>query len=198
MSPQRWKDGKSNAMTAHFLHLVFKARSVLVALPLLLALFIIRREHQNDLVIAIGGGILFLAGLILRIWSQQHIHYRLRVERILTTTGPYALVRNPIYIGNTLLCLGLTVGSGVLWVAPITLAICCLVYGTVVRYEEHCLIIKFSEPYVEYCRQVPRWFPRWNGLSKLRWSGHYLGASLLAEVYNLLFILPLVLKRILS
>ncbi|MHB0937397.1 MAG: methyltransferase family protein [Armatimonadota bacterium] len=175
----------------------FKARVVLTAIPLIVALFINWHAYHNALVTILVGGVLFLIGLTFRIWAQQHIHYRLKNDWVLTTTGPYALMRNPIYVGSTLICTGLTIGTEVLWMAPISFIVCCLVYSLVVRYEEGWLKEKFGEAYLEYMRQVPRWFPRPGNFPKLQWCNECLPASLMAEGYNLLFIVPLVLKRIL-
>ena len=59
------------------------------------------------------------------------------MDNAFTHTGPYRWVRNPIYISNTLLCVGLTVLSQVLWMVPVTIAWCLIVYTIVIREEEN-------------------------------------------------------------
>src|SRR3954452_17361109 len=93
-------------------------------------------------------------------WSQKYLGYRLRIKRNITTSGPYALVRNPIYIGNTLVILGTVVMSEVLWMVPVTLLWCAMVYSFVVRYEERLLTAKYGKEYLDYLVAVPRWLPR--------------------------------------
>ena len=80
--------------------------------------------------------------------------------RALVLRGPYRFVRNPMYVGMfTLLCgeallarslplLGYAVG----WLA--------LIHLVVVTYEEPTLRRQFGGEYEAYCRQVPRWVPR--------------------------------------
>jgi protein-S-isoprenylcysteine O-methyltransferase Ste14 len=117
-------------------------------------------ECEHEMLMAVLGGAVFLGGGILRVWANMHLHYRLKVRKALTTTGPYALVRNPIYIANTLLLLGLCVGSEVPWLCPLVLLYCGVVYSFVVRQEEAHLAVKYGEPYRQYLRDVPRWMPR--------------------------------------
>jgi protein-S-isoprenylcysteine O-methyltransferase Ste14 len=52
------------------------------------------------------------------VWAQKHLGYRLKITQSVPTAGPYALLRNPIYIGNTLVILGAVVMSEVLWMVP--------------------------------------------------------------------------------
>jgi protein-S-isoprenylcysteine O-methyltransferase Ste14 len=90
-------------------------------------------------------------------------------------TGPYALVRNPLYVGNLCLWAGLGV---LLWpwalVAPVLLGV---EYLFIVRWEEHNLRQQLGAPYDAYCARVARWWPRpsadgargrWDGRMALR------------------------------
>jgi len=106
------------------------------------------------------GLFIFISGLFLRIWAQQHLHYRLKIHKRLTVTGPYSLVRNPMYIGNILICSGLTIISELLWILPITLFYNFGLYSLVIRYEEVHLIEKYGESYRKYKEKVPRWLPK--------------------------------------
>jgi len=78
----------------------------------------------------------------------------------LVTSGPFARVRNPLYIGNFLLSYGLVVLSRVdwlLWAFPIVFF---FQYAAIVSWEERVLSARFGRDYEEYRRAVPRWIPR--------------------------------------
>lgn len=75
----------------------------------------------------------------------------------LVTSGPYRFSRNPIYLGLTLIYLGLALGYGSLW--PIVLLAPLLIvmrYGVIGR-EERYLEAKFGDAYRAYCSSVRRW-----------------------------------------
>ncbi len=139
---------------------VFKLRGVVMAPPIIFAVLCTWKETEVDWVIFPLGGFLFFAGWFLRIWSQMHLHYRLKVHKVLTETGPYVYVRNPIYIGNTLMLVGVVITSGLLWFAPVMLVYCMVVYSIVVRFEESHLLAKFGDHYAEFLKKVPRWLPK--------------------------------------
>lgn len=172
----------------------FYHRGMLVAIPLVPAIACTRYECQNEVMAWLVGGILFCLGLAIRIWAQQHLRYRLKIKKVLTCTGPYALMRNPIYIGNSLICIAITVASRELWVVPITILMCCLVFPLVVKFEEAQLTKKYGELYLDYQREVPRWIPKFSKMPKLQLTSQYLPASMWAEAHNLLFIIPLLVK----
>ncbi|HYK69811.1 MAG TPA: isoprenylcysteine carboxylmethyltransferase family protein [Streptosporangiaceae bacterium] len=80
--------------------------------------------------------------------------------RQVVATGPYAYVRNPIYLAALLIVAGeawLFLSPGVLlYAAGLVAAFQLLVVG----YEEPRLRGRFGEPYVAYCHAVSRWLPR--------------------------------------
>src|SRR5579872_2716875 len=118
----------------------FRHRGVIANLPLLVALFWRQRETLNPAVTWGAGLALLFAGMALRIWAQSYIHHRLKVPLELTTGGPYQLVRNPLYIGNALICASATCFARLPWLAPFILTWCFAVYSVVVRYEEGFLL----------------------------------------------------------
>ena len=73
------------------------------------------------------------------------------------TAGPFALVRNPLYVGNFLIWIGFVLSSGLLWMLPVAWAIFALQYSAIVRFEEAALIRHFGPSYEEDAREVPRW-----------------------------------------
>lgn len=180
-----------------FLKLAYRNRGLLVGLPVIFAIFWRGGEYPNELATWVAASVIFAVGLWIRIWAQQHLHFRLKVGMSLTSTGPYALMRNPIYIGNTLICIGLVVASGLLWLVPIMLLVCMLTFTFVVRFEELYLLARYGEPYVEYMKEIPRWLPKWPKGYKPAFVTEHLKASVATEAYNLLFLIPFILKSML-
>ena len=176
---------------------VYRYRGILLATPLLLALFFDFHESESRLLWPIGI-VLVLLGTGIRVLAQQHIHHRIKARQDLTTTGLYSIIRNPLYVANTVLCLGAVVVSRELWFVQIMLLYCCGLYELVVRYEEVCLLKEYGEPYRKYLFGVPRWFPGrlrfWNGC--LVNPQHFFHA-LASEIPCLLILLPYILKDIL-
>ncbi|MCC6489899.1 MAG: isoprenylcysteine carboxylmethyltransferase family protein [Candidatus Hydrogenedentes bacterium] len=176
---------------------VFEVRGLMMAPPVLFIILYTRGEYENDWVVFPLGFAVFLAGVMLRVWAQMHLHYRLSERKVLTRTGPYAYVRNPIYIANTTLLLGMTVLSELLWFAPIMMVWCALVYAFVVRYEEAHLKRKYGEAYQSFLNATRRWIPRIQGVSVARFSMRkYLKPSILAELHCFLLVIPFFLKEI--
>lgn len=104
----------------------------------------------------IGGAVLALVGLAIRAWSAGTIHK----DQSLTTSGPYAFSRNPLYLGSFLLGLGVTVAGGH-WIWPVLfLAFFALVYGRTMSEEARLLGELFPDRYPEYRAAVPAFLPR--------------------------------------
>lgn len=175
----------------------YKLRGALIVPVYLFAVTFTRDEYEGWIIYPLGG-LLFTTGWILRVWSQMHLHYRLKVHKVLTRTGPYAYVRNPIYIGNTLILVGVTILAKLLWMAPIMFACCAVTYALVVRYEENHLSGKYGKPYIEYLYTVPRWIPMMKkGQSVSPWKnlGDYLVPSIKAELHIFLLLIPVAIKE---
>jgi len=94
-------------------------------------------------------------GLLVRAAASGHI----RKNAQLTTTGPYAYVRNPLYFGSILIAMGFIVAARNPWIGLAACAMFLFVYVPVVRAEENYLRSAFPE-YAEYSAQVARFWPR--------------------------------------
>ena len=102
------------------------------------------------------GGALAACGLFVRARAAGFIHK----DRELTTTGPYAHTRNPLYLGSFLLGLGVTAAGGrVLFVAVFVLFFA-LVYSRTIRGEAQLLEQLFGAQYRDYAENVPLFLPR--------------------------------------
>jgi protein-S-isoprenylcysteine O-methyltransferase Ste14 len=71
--------------------------------------------------------------------------------------GPYRFTRNPMYLGMTLLTIGLGPAFGTLWTLPLAFAALGAVHLLAVRPEERYLAAKFGEPYLQYMERVRRY-----------------------------------------
>jgi len=96
-----------------------------------------------------------LAGLALRAWASGH----LEKNRELATSGPYAYVRNPLYIGTLGVAAGFVIASRRWELGVLFAAVFLLVYLPVVELEEQHLRTLFPA-YAEYERRVPKLIPR--------------------------------------
>ena len=177
---------------------VYKIRGLLMLPPVLFALLCTWNEVENDVLVFGLGGLIFGLGVLIRTWSQMHLHYRLRIKKVLTTTGPYRYCRNPIYIGNTMILLGFVMMTEVFWFLPVMLIYCMIVYTLVVRYEESYLRQKFGAAYEDYLSQVPRWIPTFRVFQNtaLTETRNFLIPSIIAELHCLLLLLPVVAKEL--
>lgn len=75
----------------------------------------------------------------------------------LVTSGPFALSRNPIYLANTMLLIGLALIVGSVWFALLGLAAAFLTGKLVIQFEEKMLAERFGKRYRDYARRVRRW-----------------------------------------
>ncbi len=102
-----------------------------------------------------AGGVFIAAGLMVRAAASGHI----RKNRELTTTGPYAYTRNPLYLGSILIAVGFAVAARNPWIALAAVAMFLAIYLPVIHAEEKYLRSAFAG-YDQYASQVPRFFPR--------------------------------------
>lgn len=133
---------------------------------LLLPVLLFYAEVENPLVTWPVGLALVLLGGALRLWSISFIGRSARTRKDkakhVITSGPFALCRNPIYVGNVIAVCGFIVLCEVVWFAPVYLALSYAFYSFVVRYEEYLLTAIHPVEYQEYMQSVPRWLPRLN------------------------------------
>ena len=99
---------------------------------------------------------LVLVGEALRTWAAGH----LVKDETLTVGGPYAHVRNPLYLGSLLSGLGFLAIVGDWWLAAAFAAAALAVYVPTLRQEENYLRRMHGKAFEEYRRQVPSIVPR--------------------------------------
>jgi protein-S-isoprenylcysteine O-methyltransferase Ste14 len=114
----------------------------------------------------IAGAVVVAIGEAIRLWAVHHIGAisRTRSDRLgpLISSGPFARVRNPLYLGNILLWTGFAISAQLVWVAPFIVLLLSLEYHAIVRWEEGLLTERIGQPYTRYVEAVPRWLPSWS------------------------------------
>ncbi len=81
----------------------------------------------------------------------------------LVRKGMYGLCRNPMYVGNLLICVGIILTSGSPLAYATAIPFFAFVYHAITSAEEEFLHAKFGAPYDEYCARVPRFLPSMGG-----------------------------------
>lgn len=84
----------------------------------------------------------------------------------LVTEGIFRHVRNPLYVGNILMLLGVGILDNSLVYVAIVIPIFLFIYQAIVLAEENFLRDKFGSDFDDYCRDVNRWLPRFSGLGR--------------------------------
>lgn len=154
---------------------LFKARGY-TPLPIIAIII-----YQADMhcVSAIIGFAMALGGELLRLWGVRAAGGRTRTRQVgakeLCTWGPFAHVRNPLYIGNAFIYTGMLLFAGGPYFLPlllITLIYLVFQYGMIISLEEETLTTIFGRAYAEYEANVPRLLPRlrpWEGRAPARY-----------------------------
>jgi protein-S-isoprenylcysteine O-methyltransferase Ste14 len=131
-------------------------------ISLLLALAILAVAKPT--LFSIAWGLPFIViGEFIRTWSAGCIN---KEYEKLTTWGPYAYTRNPLYIGNFLLGLGFVI-IGNQWITVVVFVIVFFfIYRATIMDEEKTLLKVFGETFTEYKKEVPMFFPRVSPITK--------------------------------
>jgi protein-S-isoprenylcysteine O-methyltransferase Ste14 len=146
-------------------HFLFRYRNALFPVACV-PLFLPGPEPFEDTLLAtLLGALVALLGQFVRAMT---IGYRYvirggRGRRVyaedLVTEGVYAHVRNPMYVGNLLIVIGVAIAANswpTIWLGvPLAL----VMYICIVAAEEQYLLGRFGDAFKAYCRDVPRWLP---------------------------------------
>jgi protein-S-isoprenylcysteine O-methyltransferase Ste14 len=132
--------------------------------PFVVAMLVFAQPTLGSIAIGLA---LALAGEALRFWGVAIVGTETRTTgpvgaTNLITDGPFAYVRNPLYVGNMTIYVGFGIMSNALmpWLAVVALVYFVFQYSMIVSREEDHLRSAFGEEYVRYCTNVPRFLPR--------------------------------------
>lgn len=141
----------------------FKIRSF-TPIPFIFALLYFAEPLWHTVVI----GVLFISiGELLRIWAVGYAGASTRARtlgaaRDLVTTGPYGYVRNPLYLGNFLLSLGVCLVANVYWLIAVLVIGYFFQYLPIIAVEESYLVESCGTVYQAYRDRVPRFIPQFH------------------------------------
>ena len=138
---------------------IFKYRSY-TPIPFLILMLVF---EQASVVTLLIGFAIALTGESLRLWGVSWAGSETRTTggvggSFLVISGPFAHVRNPLYVGNILLYFGLGIMSWALfpYLQIIAIIFFIMQYHFIVKEEEGYLIKTFGDDYKKYCDNVPR------------------------------------------
>ena len=142
---------------------LFRHRSA-IPVPVALALLLVPPSSPPRWGFSAIGLVTLMGGELLRLWAVRHIGAisRTRTDRLgpLIPSGPFALVRNPLYIGNILLWIGFALSAQLPWMAAVIAVVLGCEYHAIVRWEERLLESQLGDRYRAYAASVSRWIPR--------------------------------------
>lgn len=116
----------------------------------------------------------------------------------LVIEGIFKHCRNPLYVGNVLMLVGVGIMSNSLYFMIFVAPVFIFIYQAIVLAEEHYLAGKFGLAYTAYTQSVNRWIPNFTGLKhtltsmNFNWK-RYLLSGEINTVYLLLIAIYLVL-----
>jgi protein-S-isoprenylcysteine O-methyltransferase Ste14 len=125
-----------------------------VRIGYLLAVVVLLLSRPEPRPILIGACV-GLLGLAIRAYAAGYLHK----QAVLTTSGPYARTRNPLYVGSSILALGAAIAMNSWFSAALLLFYFALVYTLVMRREEIELRGHHGAEFDAYAQSVPLFFP---------------------------------------
>jgi protein-S-isoprenylcysteine O-methyltransferase Ste14 len=148
----------------------FRRRGLM--LPIALLLLFVPSPHLSSNVVlmsCLGVGVALVGQLIrsatvgLDYIIRGGRDHRVYADR-LVTGGLYGHCRNPMYVGNFFLILGLALASNSWVFALVGTSLALAMHRAIVAAEEHFLRSKFGSEFNAYSERVPRWVPKLAGL----------------------------------
>ena len=143
----------------------FRGRSY-TPIPILLMMLYFARPNSPYFLLGI---VLIVIGEIIRLKSVSFAGGETRTMNVgassICKSGPYSIVRNPLYIGNMMIYVGFAFVAGsvyVVTISSITLVYFLIQYSLIISLEEEALEKKFGDEYITYKKLVPSILPRIN------------------------------------
>jgi protein-S-isoprenylcysteine O-methyltransferase Ste14 len=122
----------------------------------------VNTDHAARLLFAVAAFLLVMAALI-RTWASSYLQasvvYATEVKsESLVADGPYRRVRNPLYFANVLMIIAMGAMMSRLGFLVAVIAMVVFCYRLILREEDE-LQASQGQPYLDYCKAVPRFWP---------------------------------------
>lgn len=117
----------------------------------------------SDILFAIGwllvaGFAFLLVRAVLTLRKARTSVHPTAAASVLVMGGPFAISRNPIYLSDTMILIGIGLIAGVLWFPVFAAIASAVVWKLAIEPEEKHLSQRFGKKYLDYRRKVRRWF----------------------------------------
>lgn len=126
-------------------------------------------NHTLDEVWEVLCLVISFSGLLIRIKTVGHTpentsgrNTKEQIANRLNTTGMYSIVRNPLYLGNFLIFMGVASFLRLWWFSLVVLLMFILYYERIILAEEEYLRKKFGEIFLKWAEETPCFFPKFN------------------------------------
>ena len=106
----------------------------------------------------------------------------------LVTDGLFSHCRNPMYVGNILLIIGMSILSNSLFAVLVMIPLFLFIYQAITLAEENFLRQKFGSGFDDYCSQVNRWLPNLKGIGNTFKSNSFDFTKVIFKEYNATFL----------
>ena len=156
----------------------------LVGIAFVILLVIIGAPTNADLYFL--GVVSATLGIAVRMWASGHV----KKDKVLATTGPYAYVRHPLYVGNHLITFGFCLASGLWWSFLVWIVLGFFYYPQTIAHEDRLLARLFPGEWEAWSKETRELIPRlrpyrsgqvseWSFRQSLRQNGEPIIAALL-------------------
>ncbi|MCA9400095.1 MAG: isoprenylcysteine carboxylmethyltransferase family protein [Candidatus Omnitrophica bacterium] len=126
------------------------------------------RHLWIDNLLDIFGIVILLKAILLRMSARGHKKAHSAKSKSLVTSGPYATIRNPMYLGSAMMGVGFIFLVWPWWSAPLFLILFYIRFRPQVEKEEAFLEKHFESEFSKYKSQVPRVWPHLDDIPKIR------------------------------
>lgn len=152
-------------MANRFAAFIYRTRGTYMFLALTISMIIkYLRQGTSSLALFIFSIVIMIVVQSLRMYTASYLWGRQAVSQpeadFLCTAGPYAYVRNPLYLGNFLIGIGLCLAINEWYAYVLFIISYAFVYSIIIPHEEKFLYEEFGDDYIEYKTHTRRFIPR--------------------------------------
>jgi protein-S-isoprenylcysteine O-methyltransferase Ste14 len=172
----------------------FRTRNFLFPVFYVFLFLPFRRISPDYMTVFYAGLAVALAGQLVRMLTigMAYIVRGGKNRRIyaagLVTDGLFSHCRNPMYVGNILLVVGMSILSNSLFAVLVMIPLFLFIYQAITLAEENFLRDKFGTGFDDYCSQVNRWLPRLKGIGSTFRNNSFDFTKVLFKEYNSTFL----------